>query len=53
MQISKLTLTEILNLPGVDVEDYWFEAKHVTLDVEVHASEAVCTRCGNLMLIVV
>ena len=48
MQISKLTLTEILNLPGVDVEDYWFEAKHVTLDVEVHASEAVCTRCGNL-----
>ena len=53
MQISKLTLTEILNLPGVDVEDYWFEAKHITLDVEVHASEAVCTRCGNLMLIVV
>jgi len=48
MQISKPILTEILNLPGVDVEDYWFEAKHITLDVEVHASEAVCTRCGNL-----
>lgn len=48
MQISKLTLTEILNLPGVDVEDYCCESKHITLDVEVHASEAVCTRCGNL-----
>ena len=48
MQISKLTLTEILNLPGVDVEDYCCESKHITMDVEVHASEAVCTRCGNL-----
>jgi len=48
MLTSKPILTEILNLPGVDVEDYWFETKHITLDVEVHVCEAVCPRCGHL-----
>jgi transposase len=48
MLTSKPILTEILNLPGVDVEDYCLEIKHITLDVEVHACEAVCPRCGNL-----
>ena len=48
MLTSKPILTEILNLPRVDVEDYWFETKHITLDVEVHVCEAVCPRCGHL-----
>lgn len=48
MLTSKPILTEILNLPGVDVEDYCFEASHIILDVEVHACEAVCPRCGNI-----
>jgi len=48
MLTSKPILTELLNLPGIDVEDYCLEASHITLDVEVHACEAVCPRCGNL-----
>ncbi len=48
MLVSKPILTEILNLPGIDVEDYSFEPTQITLEVEAHSCEATCPRCGNL-----
>ena len=42
-----LLLTELLNLPGVMVEDYHQTEKELFLEVEVYATEATCPRCGK------
>ena len=43
-----LLLTELLNLPGVMVEDYRQTGKELFLEIEVYAAEATCPRCGNI-----
>jgi transposase len=43
-----LRLTEILNLPGVVVENFQQTDQELILDVEVYAAEAVCPRCNNV-----
>ncbi len=43
-----LLLTELLNLPGVMVEDFRQTEKELFLEVEVYATEATCPRCGNI-----
>jgi transposase len=37
--------TELLNLPGIDVEDYKIFDDQIILEVEAHAVRAVCPRC--------
>ncbi len=39
-------LTNLLGLPGVDVESYQESANQLILQVEVHEEEATCPRCG-------
>lgn len=41
-------LTELLGLPGIDVESYEDLGDRLILSVEVHAEEASCPRCGTL-----
>ena len=41
-------LTELLGLPGVDVESYEDLGDRLILSVEVHAEESTCPRCGIL-----
>ncbi|NJP10198.1 MAG: ISL3 family transposase [Leptolyngbyaceae cyanobacterium RU_5_1] len=41
----QLLLTEILNLPGIEVEDYTDVAGQLILAVEARATEAICPRC--------
>lgn len=43
-----LLLTELLNLPGVMVEDYRQTEKELFLEVEVYAASSTCPRCGNI-----
>ena len=37
--------TELLDLPGIDVEDYKVFDDKIILEVEAHAVRAVCPRC--------
>ncbi len=39
-------LTNLLGLPGVDVESYQESENQLILEVEVHDEEATCPRCG-------
>ena len=39
-------LTNLLGLPGVDVESYQESDNQLILEVEVHDEEATCPRCG-------
>lgn len=39
-------LTELLGLPGVDVESYEKGEDGLIMDVEAHVASAVCLRCG-------
>ena len=39
-----LLLTELLNLPGVMVEDYRQTEKELFLEIEVYAAEGACRR---------
>lgn len=41
----QLTLTELLGLPGIDVEDYTELESEIILQVEVHSIKSVCPRC--------
>jgi transposase len=41
----QLLLTEILNLPGIEVEDYTDVAGQLILEVEARSTEAICPRC--------
>jgi len=41
-------LTELLGLPGVDVESYEDSGKQLILSVERHCESAQCPRCGNV-----
>lgn len=41
-------LTELLGLPGIDVESYEETEEGLILCVEAHAEIATCPRCGNL-----
>lgn len=38
-------LTQLLGLPGIDVEDYSELDRQMILEVEVHAEKSVCPRC--------
>ena len=40
-------LTELLGLPGIDVESYEETEEGLILEVEAHADSAVCPRCGT------
>ena len=37
--------TELLGLPGIDVEDYQIFDDKIILEVEAHREKAVCPRC--------
>jgi transposase len=39
-------LTELLGLPGMEVESYEVCEDGLILDVEVHAASSTCPRCG-------
>jgi hypothetical protein len=41
----QLLLTEILNLPETEVEDYSDVARQLILEIETRTTEAVCPRC--------
>lgn len=41
-------LTQLLGLPGVDVESYEETGDELKLSVERHAESAICVRCGTL-----
>jgi transposase len=41
----QLTLTQLLGLPGIDVEDYSELEDKIILEVEVHSPTSVCPRC--------
>lgn len=41
----QLLLTEILNLPGIEVEDYTDVAGQLVLEVEARTTEVTCPRC--------
>jgi transposase len=41
----QLLLTEILNLPGIEVEDYTDVGGQLILEVEARSPEAICPRC--------
>ncbi len=41
----QLLLTEILNLPGIEVEDYTDVAGQLILEVEARTTVATCPRC--------
>ncbi|NEQ43933.1 MAG: transposase family protein [Leptolyngbya sp. SIOISBB] len=41
-------LTELLGLPGVDVESYEANENDLILDVEVHSASSTCSRCGTV-----
>ncbi|ATS17990.1 hypothetical protein BRW62_03670 [Parathermosynechococcus lividus PCC 6715] len=41
----QLLLTELLNLPGIEVEDYTDVAGELILIVEAKTIEAICPRC--------
>ncbi len=41
-------LTELLGLPGVNVESYEANEDGLILDMDVHAASAVYPRCGSV-----
>lgn len=41
----QLTLTQLLGLSGIDVEDYSELEDKMILQVEVHSTKSVCPRC--------
>ena len=41
-------LTELLGLPGIDVESYEVVEDGLILDVEAHRTSVECPRCGTL-----
>jgi transposase len=41
-------LTELLGLPGIDVESYAETEEGLILSVEAHSDTATCPRCGTL-----
>ena len=41
-------LTNLLGLPGVDVESYQESDNQLISEVEVHDEEATCPRCGSV-----
>ena len=43
----KPLLTQLLNLPGIDVEEYYDQGDQLILEVEVRSIEATCPRCGQ------
>lgn len=40
-------LTELLNLDGIEVENYWNFCDHIVLEVEAKTTCAICPRCGE------
>lgn len=40
-------LTQLLNLPGMDVETYSDLGAEIVLEIEAHAVKAICPRCGQ------
>lgn len=40
-------LTQLLNLPGMDVEDYQDRGRELILEVEARRASASCPRCGQ------
>ncbi|MCL1494676.1 MAG: transposase family protein [Pseudanabaena sp. Salubria-1] len=40
-------LTELLNLPGIEVENYTKVADRLILEVEAKTTKAKCPRCGE------
>lgn len=40
-------LTRLLNLPGMEVEDYHDRGAYWVLDVEAYSASAKCPRCGT------
>lgn len=43
-----LLLSELLGLPGIDVESYETNEEGLILNVEAHSESATCPRCGTL-----
>lgn len=48
MITSKPLLTELLNLAGIEVEDYSIEPEHIVLHVEAFCCESTCPHCGTV-----
>ena len=44
----ELELTEVLNIPGLVVEDYRNLGQELVLDVELETAHATCYRCGEV-----
>ena len=44
----KLELADILNLEGIEVENYCNLGKELVIDVEMKGVKATCPRCGNI-----
>jgi transposase len=40
-------LTQLLDIPGMDVEDYVDTGEALILEVKAHSSSAICPRCGQ------
>ncbi|NJK52750.1 MAG: transposase [Leptolyngbyaceae cyanobacterium SU_3_3] len=40
-------LTQLLDLPGMDVEDYSDLGRELVLEVEARTTKVTCPRCGN------
>lgn len=38
-------LTQLLNLPGMEVEDYHDRSEYLVLEVEAYSASAMCPRC--------
>lgn len=41
----QLSLTQLLNLPGIEVENYTNCDDHLILEVEAYSAQATCPRC--------
>ena len=41
----QLTVTQLLGLPGIDVEDYSESEHQMILHVEAHSTKSSCPRC--------
>ncbi len=40
-------LTQLLRLPGIEVEDYHDQGKYLILEVEADSDRSTCPRCGT------
>lgn len=41
-------LTQLINLPGIEVEDFSDLGEQIIVEVEVTSAQAICPRCGQL-----